>query len=171
MLALTLDAFGLDDDPVEANQPDEVVGVVIPLAMATLGVSFVACSLLITGLPPLSTFLAKLGMLGAALHFGGGEVSTFAWIMLAVVLGSGLAAMISLSSSGIRTFWTVDRDIQRLRLLEAAPMLGLLLLCVVMTVAAAPVNRYLDKAAHALHTPHHYIDAVMSAKVPGDLQP
>jgi len=159
VLALTQEAFGLDEDEPDANAPDEVVGVVIPLAMATLGGAFIACALLITGLPPLSGFLAKLGMLGAVLHTG----SNTAWVMLAVVLGCGLAGMMALSRSGIRTFWTVERDVQRLRLLEAAPMLGLLFLCVLLTVAAQPAARYFDATAKALHTPQHYIDAVMSA--------
>jgi len=159
VLALTQEAFGLDEDEPDANAPDEVVGVVIPLAMATLGGAFIACALLITGLPPLSGFLAKLGMLGAVLQTG----SNTAWVMLAVVLGCGLAGMMALSRSGIRTFWTVERDVQRLRLLEAAPMLGLLFLCVLLTVAAQPAARYFDATAKALHTPQHYIDAVMSA--------
>jgi len=114
---------------------------------------------LITGLPPLSGFLAKLGMLGAVLQ---SDAKT-AWVMIAVVLGCGLAGMIALSRSGIRTFWSVERDVQRLRLLEAAPMLGLLFLCVALTVAAQPAARYFDATAKALHTPQHYIDAVMSA--------
>jgi len=159
VLALTQEAFGLDEDEPDESAPDEVVGVVIPLAMATLGGAFIACALLITGLPPLSGFLAKLGMLGAVLQTD----SQSAWVMLAVVLGCGLAGMISLSRSGIRTFWTVERDVQRLRLLEAAPMLGLLFLCVALTVAAQPAARYFEATAKALHTPQHYIDAVMSA--------
>jgi len=164
VLALTLDAFGLDDEPGREDGPEEVVGVAIPLAMATLGVSFVACALLITGLPPLSTFMAKLGMLGAVLGVGDSGISAPQWTMFAVVLGSGLAGMIALSRSGIRTFWTVERDVHNLRLLEAAPMLGLLLLCTAITVGAQPVSRYFEDTAHALHTPHRYIDAVVSVK-------
>jgi len=162
VLALTLDAFGLDDEPSSDNLPEEVVGVAIPLAMATLGVAFVGCALLITGLPPLSTFMAKLGMLGAILQAQSDDIPASAWAMFTVVLGSGLAGMIALSRSGIRTFWTVERNV-RLRLLETAPMLGLLLLCALITVGARPVSRYFDATAQALHTPQRYIDAVLSA--------
>jgi len=162
VLALTQEAFGLDEDDPDENAPEEVVGVVIPLAMATLGGAFIACALLITGLPPLSGFLAKLGMLGAVLS--GEVIVPSAWLMLAVVLGCGLAGMMALARSGIRTFWTVERDVRRLRLVEAAPMLGLLFLCIVLTVAAQPASRYFDAAAHSLHAPQRYIDAVMSAK-------
>jgi len=160
VLALTQEAFGLDEDEPDANAPDEVIGVVIPLAMATLGGAFIACALLITGLPPLSGFLAKLGMLSAVLQ---SDAKT-AWVMIAVVLGCGLAGMIALARSGIRTFWTVERDVQRLRLLEAAPMLGLLFLCVVLTVAAQPAARYFDATARMLHAPQTYIDAVLSVR-------
>jgi len=171
ILALTLDAFGLDDEPGRDDTSEEVIGVAIPLAMATLGVSFVGCALLITGLPPLSTFMAKLGMLDAALRPGTGDISVANWTLFVVVLGSGLAGMIALSRSGIRTFWTVERDVQHLRLLEAAPMLGLLLLCAVITVGAQPVSRYFDDTAQALHTPQRYIDAVMSVKNASDATP
>jgi len=171
VLALTQEAFGLDEDEPAPNAPDEVIGVVIPLAMATLGGAFIACALLITGLPPLSGFLAKLGMLGAVLHAGGDPgtdvpIATSAWVMLAVVLGCGLAGMMALARSGIRTFWTVERTVRRLRPLEAVPMLGLLALCLLLTVAAQPATRYFEATARSLHNPAYYIDAVRAAASP-----
>jgi len=164
VLALTLEAFGLEDAPAGPDQPDEVVGVTIPAAMAILGVAFVACALLITGLPPLSGFVAKFGMLAGALRGAGPgtPISGSAWLLLAVVLGSGLAGMIALVRSGIRTFWAVERGAVRLRPVEALPMLGLLGLCVAMTAAGEPLMRYLDATARALHAPQGYVEAVMS---------
>src|SRR5690606_29069079 len=87
---------------------------------------------------------------------------TAAWVMMAAVLGSGLAGVIGLARSGIRTFWAVERNLARLRPIEALPMLGLLGLCVAMTAGAQPVMRYADATAQALRTPQRYIDAVMS---------
>src|SRR5690606_21318619 len=53
VLAVTMDMFDLDD-PETPNRSDDVVGVAIPAAMAFLGLAFVSCALLVTGLPPLS---------------------------------------------------------------------------------------------------------------------
>src|SRR3546814_12874832 len=66
LLAVSLEAFDLED-PEPADRSDDVVGVAIPAALAFLGMSFVACALLITGLPPLSGFVAKFSLLSAAL--------------------------------------------------------------------------------------------------------
>ena len=52
------------------NLDDEqkaVVGHVIPWTMAFLGLSFIACALLIIGMPPLSGFLGKLTLISALL--------------------------------------------------------------------------------------------------------
>src|SRR5690606_17826675 len=51
----------LDDDQ------EALIGKAIPAAMAFLGLSFIACTLLIAGLPPLAGFIGKLGILSALL--------------------------------------------------------------------------------------------------------
>ncbi len=164
MLAISLEAFGLDD-PVDPDRPDEVVGVALPAVMAILGVGFVACALLITGLPPLSGFIAKFGMLSSALQGGQGagvDIPVSGWLMLAAMLFSGLAGVLALARSGMRTFWAVERNVLRLRLLDALPVFTLLAICVALTIWAEPVLAYLNDTARALHTPQLYIDAVLS---------
>ena len=61
-----VDPFSPEDSP-DPDFSDEAVGIVIPAAMAFLGMSFLGCALLITGLPPLSGFVGKLLILSAAL--------------------------------------------------------------------------------------------------------
>ena len=91
-----------------------------------------------------------------------------AWTMLALIILSGLAAIISLMRFGVRTFWSSDATAPRLQLTEAMPVSILLLLCIAMTVLAGPTSAYLDRTASALHEPSQYIDRVMSVTpVPG----
>jgi multicomponent K+:H+ antiporter subunit D len=165
VLAVTLDAFDLDD-PASVNRSDDVVGVAIPAAMAFLGLAFISCALLVTGLPPLSGFVAKLSLLSAAVSAANESVVPMdAWILVAAVLLSGLAGLIGLGRTGIRVFWASDdRSTPRLRLIEAGPVAVLLLLCVGLAAGAGPVSAYLDDAARSLDQPKSYIDAVMSAQ-------
>jgi multicomponent K+:H+ antiporter subunit D len=161
--------------PADANLDDleqALVGQTIPAAMVFLGLSFMVCTLLITGLPPLSGFVAKFAMLSALLDPGGrgagAAVPGAAWTFLALLIGSGLAAMIALSRSGIRYFWAPqERPPPRLRVIECAPIVALLLACTGLMVGAGPALRYAQSAADTLHHPSRYIDAVMSTRPVG----
>jgi multicomponent K+:H+ antiporter subunit D len=145
-----------------SDRSDDVVGVAIPAAMAFLGLSFIACALLITGLPPLSGFVAKFSLLAAALTSSTDAPSTDAWLLVTAVLVSGLAGIIAFGRTGIRLFWsTEDATTPRLRLSEAAPVGVLILACVVLAWKAGPTMSYLEDAARYLDRPHTYIDAVL----------
>jgi multicomponent K+:H+ antiporter subunit D len=159
----------------DVNLDDEqrvVIGKVIPAAMAFLSLSFVACAVLIAGLPPLSGFLAKFAMLSALVDPLGlrnaatsSSITPAAWSVLALIIGSGLVSMIALSRAGIRSFWAPqDRLDPRLRVVECVPIALLLAVCVLLTVRADPVMRYAQAAADTLHDPAQYIEAVMSAR-------
>ena len=142
---------------------DEEVGIAIPAAMAFLGLMFACCVMLVTGLPPLPAFVAKFALLSTALHgasASGTPIET--WVFCAAVLLSGFAALIALSRIGMRLFWSVAaRTTPRLRVLEAAPIAALILLCLGLSVATDPVARYLDSAARSLHQPDTYVRAVL----------
>jgi len=164
VLAVSFDAFDLED-PETANRSDDVVGVAIPAAMAFLGLAFVSCVLLVTGLPPLTGFVAKFALLSAAVDAASGPTPSIdAWMLVGSVLFAGLAGVIVLSRIGMRIFWgSEDRVTPRLRLAEAGPVSALILICVVLAVFAGSVLDYLQAAAVALDRPATYIDAVMSA--------
>jgi len=165
VLAVTMDVFDLDD-PASPNRSDDVVGVAIPAAMAFLGLSFVSCALLVTGLPPLSGFVAKFSLLSAAVSAANDAVRHIdAWVLVAAVLLSGLAGLVSLGRAGIRIFWSSgDRSTPRLRWSEAGPVGVLILLCVALAAGAGPVSAYLDDAAQSLDRPADYVDAVLGAQ-------
>ena len=161
ILAVTLEAFGDPDDelPIE----DEEVGVAIPATMALVGLSFIGCGLLLAGLPPLSGFVAKFAILSALLGGPGDSVSITAWLLLAALILSGLFTIIAMTRSGVRTFWApLDRSVPRVRLIEMAPIAGLLFLCVLLTVRAGSVMGYLQTTAEALHAPQAYVQGVLS---------
>lgn len=167
MLAITSESFGIDD-PVYSDRPDEVVGITIPAGMAFLGLGFVSCALLVTGLPPLSGFVAKFWMLSAALGAAPAALPTA--LLLAAVLGSGLAGMVALSRMGSRLFWGAQqRSTPRLHLIEAAPVALLILLSAALVLAAEPAARYLQATGAALHAPHTYIRAVLPATLAAPL--
>ncbi len=157
-------AYGIREPSVHAGSDD--VGIAIPAAMAFLGMVFGCCALLVTGLPPLPGFLAKFALLSTALDAGvtaGVPVST--WLLCGAVLASGLAGGIALSRVGMRLFWShAARTTPRLRLVESAPVAALVLLSLGLGVAADPVTRYLESAAHSLHQPDTYIRSVLSQR-------
>jgi multicomponent K+:H+ antiporter subunit D len=165
---VTYSGFGLEDPP-DARSPDEEVGIAIPAAMAFLGLAFVCCALLVTGLPPLSGFIAKFSILSAAIEaVPAGDSSAQSWVLVTTLLIGGLAGIVALARIGMRLFWSVTgRTTPRLRIIEAAPVAFLLLLSIGLTVAARPVMKYLEVTAQTLRTPAAYVDAVLSAQRAG----
>ena len=164
VLAVTFDAFDLEDAPPK-NRSDDVVGVAIPAAMAFLGLAFVCCVLLVTGLPPLSGFVAKFALLSAAVEAASGPTPSIdAWLLVGGVLVSGLAGVVAMSRTGMRVFWGGERTAPRLRISEAGPVTMLIALCIVLSAQAGPVIEYLSAAAQTLDRPATYIEAVMSAQ-------
>lgn len=154
-------AYGIREPSVHSEAED--AGVAIPAAMAFLGMMFVACVLLLTGLPPLPGFLAKFSLMSILLDTKlAGGAGASAWVLCAAILLSGLASVVALSRIGMRLFWSVaDRTTPRLRVLEAAPVAALVLLCFALTTWVDPVSRYLDSAARSLHQPDTYIRSVL----------
>ena len=157
--------INLDDD-LKA-----VVGQVIPWTMAFLGLSFIACALLIIGMPPLSGFIGKLTLLSALLNplglgNGAGEpVSNAAWGLLALLILSGLASLIAFSRLGIQRFWTPqERPSPLLRRFECVPIIVLLGLSIALTFKAEPLLRYTQAAANALNNPEQYVMAVLGTR-------
>jgi len=68
-----------------------------------------------------------------------------------------------LMRAGIRVFWVpIESTIPTVRFLEVAPIVGLLVLSVALTVLAGPVSRYMDATAAALHAPKAYVQDVLS---------
>ncbi|RBL72812.1 monovalent cation/H+ antiporter subunit D [Pseudomonas sp. MWU13-2625] len=158
--------------PKGINLDDEqkaVVGQVIPWTMAFLGLSFIACALLIIGMPPLSGFIGKLNLIGALLNPLGlgtdAPISNAAWALLALLILSGLASLMAFARMGIQRFWTPEeRPSPLLRKLECAPIFLLLGLSIALTFKAEPLLRYTQATADALNKPQQYVMAVLGTR-------
>ncbi len=156
LLAVTADAFGLAE---EEPEPEEEPGVTIPATMAFLGLAFACAALLIAGLPPLPGFLAKFALLSALLDVS--PVPRMVWAFLALLVLSGLAAVIGLGRAGVRVFWAQEAIVPRVRLIEIAPVGALLAACIALTLAAGPAMQYAYQAAQGLHAPAGYVGEVL----------
>ena len=135
----------------KADEEDEEVGIAFPGTIAALGISFAACGILLAGLPPLSGFVAKFAILSAMLNPEGlakdGTISPVSWWLVALIILSGLSALIAMSRAGIRAFWApVEPSPPRVLLVEMAPVATLLALTLAFTLEGG--------AGDALHGSH-----------------
>lgn len=153
VLALTMEAFGDDDEEAE-----EEVGLSIPGALAMLSISFCVSALLLAGFPPLAGFLAKFTIISSLFNPDGltemAEVSPWAWALAGLMIFSGFATLIALMREGINTFWaTLSDNPGPVRVLEMMPVALLLAIAIGMTFWADPVMNYMQAAAHELYFP------------------
>jgi len=157
--ALVAQEINLDD----TGEP--LVTVPFPASTALLGLAFLACALLIAGLPPLPTFIGKLGMISAAIERrAAGLGGTRTWIFVATVLVSGALSLLALARTGIQAFWAEpQRERPALRAAEGLSLVGLLGVTVALAVVAGPAMTIADATARALYQRSSYVEAVLGA--------
>ena len=164
LIAVTAETLRAEADEEAGSE----VGMGFPGTLAILGAGFVACALLLIGLPPLSGFVAKLALL-AALFAPAGEgaaagLSPANWTFIVLLLLSGVATLMTLSRVGIRAFWApVDAVAPRVLAVEVAPVFALLLLTLVLAIKGGPVMQYMEETARSVLAPSSYIEDVLSA--------
>src|SRR3546814_5212055 len=74
-----------DDEYTGALEEDEdETGIVIPGTIAILGGGFIFCTLLLSGLPPLSGFIAKFAIIDAL--FGPAIITPTSWLLIAIII-------------------------------------------------------------------------------------
>ncbi|AZN71578.1 monovalent cation/H+ antiporter subunit D [Georhizobium profundi] len=165
MLSVTMEAFGENSQFVD---PEEEVGRPMPQAAAVLGAGFGILAMVLIGLPPLAGFLAKFAILHSVIGPGAeamSEAVTMRLGLAALLIFSGLTALIALSRAGIRTFWApVEPFMPRVSIVEVAPVLFLLVVIVLLSVYAGPAVDLMAATANDLHIPNGYLDAVLGAE-------
>jgi multicomponent K+:H+ antiporter subunit D len=163
VIAVTAEAYGDGEDA-----PEEEVGSLMPGAIAILALGFGLVAMVLIGLPPLPGFLAKFAIISSA--FSPATLAPDAGVMKPAILAallvlSGFAGLLTLSRMGIRVFWTpIEPFTPRVTMREAAPVLFLLALLVVLAVRAGPAMDLFSSTAEDLHHQTRYLDAVFSAK-------
>ena len=178
-----LDPQARAETPASRDELPAPVGRPIRAAMAFLGFAFMACAVLIAGLPPLAGFLSKFNLIAATLASAGAQLQPGAaagvvqigaagWTFIALLVLSGAAGLLALSRIGIRAFWAPQqRPAPHLRVIEVAPIAGLLTICLGVGLWPDPALRYLNAAAAMLHQPAQYVRAVDSAMPKWSPQP
>ncbi len=147
----------------------------MPGTIAVLGVCFAACGILLSGLPPLPGFVAKFAMLSGMIGAGvsaDGPIPASVWWIVGLLILSGLAALISMTRAGIRTFWaSMEGTVPRVLVMEMAPVMLLIALTLALTIQAGPAMRYMEETVRTLQQPAAYIDAVINARRAGVAEP
>ena len=128
-----------------------------------LGGLFFVVAVAVAGLPPLSGFLGKFMLLKAAL-----DSPLLIWVW-SIVLITGLLGVIALARSGSLLFYRTHTahdpaSLVRPTTCTLAPVAGLLLLVIGMTIWAGPVSDYAADTAAQLRAPQQYIEAVLGTK-------
>jgi multicomponent K+:H+ antiporter subunit D len=144
------------------DRDDLLVSSAALLQPARLGLLFFVGAVAVAGLPPLSGFVGKALILASA-----ASAPAMPWIW-AVVLGSGLLALIALSRAGIVLFWDLHPeddagDATAWRASAFGPTVGLFALVIAITVFAGPLSGFTEAAADQLLVPDDYVRAVLGA--------
>ncbi|MBY5918521.1 monovalent cation/H+ antiporter subunit D [Rhizobium leguminosarum] len=158
VLAVTMELYGDADNEV----PEEGQGATMPATLAILGICFAACAVLLSGLPPLSGFVAKFIMLSAVVGPGsvGAPTATAMLFVFLIILG-GLATLIAFTRAGIRTFWSsIEGTVPRVLVLEIVPIMLILAMTATLAVKAGPALAYTDATVRTIADPQVYIEAV-----------
>ncbi|MGE4324025.1 MAG: monovalent cation/H+ antiporter subunit D [Sphingobium sp.] len=157
-----------DDEYTGAVEEEgDEIGIVIPGTIAVLGGGFIFCTLLLAGLPPLSGFIAKFAIIDALFHDATFGPTT--WILIGLIILSGLATMISLTRAGIDLIWTpADESPARLSVIEVVPIGVLLSACLALMIWSGPAFRYIEATAASLMDRTSYLEAVLTALPAGN---
>ena len=154
-----------DDEETEAFDAGEEgeVGIVIPATIALIGGGFAFCALLLAGMPPLSGFVAKFALIDGLLALDE-RIALSTWMLIALIVLSGLATLMATTRAGIDLIWDPsDKPQPVLRLAEVVPVGLLLAICLALMVFAGPVMRYMERTGQSLEDRNGYIRSVMGA--------
>ena len=130
----------------------------------TMAVCFGLVAAMLAGLPPLPGFIGKFAILRGAVEDNlshTGALPAILWVYAALLILSGLGALIALMRFGIRRFWAEAGPTPRILALEVVPVVILLAMIALQTLRADALLSYTRATAVALLKPATYRDAVL----------
>ena len=114
----------------------------------------------LAGIPPLSGFLGKIGLLQAGVAVG----TPLAYTLVVGSVVTSILTLYAIVKAWNKAFWQTPPEAipeTRLPLSLVAPTTALVALGLLITVVAGPLYSYTDRAAHTLLDNGTYIDAVL----------
>lgn len=131
----------------------------------TMAICFGLVAAMIAGLPPMPGFIGKFAILRGAVQDNlpaSGHLPVILWAYAAMLILSGLGALIALMRFGIRRFWAEEGPTPRILALEVVPVVMLLGMIGLQTVRSDALLGYTSATADALLEPRVYRSAVLA---------
>ncbi|WP_273652659.1 Na+/H+ antiporter subunit D [Cellulomonas fimi] len=125
-----------------------------------LAILFFVPAMNLSGIPPLSGFLGKLGLLEAGVQVG----TPLAYVLVVGSVVTSLLTLYALVKAWNKAFWQVpeeERPPVRLPFGMVGPAAALIVFGLGLTVAAGPLYAYTERAADALTERTPYVEAVL----------
>src|SRR3546814_6518403 len=92
-----------------------------------------------------STELAKFAIIDGLRRFQE-SITPSTWTLIALIILSGLAILVTMTRAGIDLLWTpVDRPQSHLSIIEAVPIGSLLEVCLALMIQAGPIMNYMEE--------------------------
>ena len=129
-----------------------------------MAICFGLVAAMLAGLPPMPGFIGKFAILRGAIQDNlsrDGTLPAILWVYAAMLILSGLGALIALMRFGIRRFWAEEGPTPRILALEVVPVVMLLAMIALQTLRADVLLSYTRATAVALLEPATYRDAVL----------
>ncbi len=135
-----------------------------------LAVLFFVPAMNLGGIPPLSGFLGKVGLIEAGIQKG----TPLAWVLVAVSVIASLLTLYAIAKVWNRAFWQsappeVLEQTRRIPRPAAAATAVLAAVSVALTVVAGPLMNYSSASAQALLDRKPYVEAVLGEAAAGQL--
>lgn len=134
------------------------------VSWVTMGICFALIAAMLAGLPPMPGFIGKVAILAGGVSDNirlSGTLPTVLWIYAALLILSGMGALIALMRFGVRRFWAEDGRTPRILALEVVPVVLILAMIGLQTVRSEVIIAYTRDTAASLLTPSIYRDAVL----------
>jgi multicomponent Na+:H+ antiporter subunit D len=125
-----------------------------------LAILFFVPAMNLAGIPPLSGFLGKVGLLEAGVQMG----TPLAYVLVVGSVVTSLLTLYALVKAWNKAFWQTPAEPRppvRLPFGMVAPTAALVGVGLLLTVAAGPLYAYTERAAVALTEQTPYVDAVL----------